>query len=308
MDREKIICESIDATRPLEEIITPNTEVRISNVVGKVDLLDNKKKSLDLQAIALYLRGYCKYQPRNFAAAVLHLKDRVGATTCLVFNSGKLVIVGAETKHHSLWASQMYRREIERVPMVFRKPRPQEEPSAGDSGAHLVCTNLTGRTIFSNWWISNFVGYSYLGYRPDLKQIALLTADLSNWNSALFPGLPLRIWLRPRDDCKCPRKKKNKPCKCQATALLFDSGKIVITGCTYLEDINKTHYLLHQFLSDESLHEKSGQLPRNMRFEERRKKNIGLTIEIDPAVVEKLSIPVNMLETLLKDCKPIKRI
>jgi TATA-box binding protein (TBP) (component of TFIID and TFIIIB) len=289
IDRKKIIWDSIERTVPLGSISVPCTEIKISNVVAKVDLL-GPKETLCLESIALYWTGVVKYEPKKFAAVIIPLKDRIRATTGLLFNSGKLIIVGASTKHHSLYASQVLRWMVEQVPAVYRGPE-------GKLGLY----NLENRILFDNWFISNFVGSCTLPYRPNLKVIVTILGELASWNPGLFPGLPLRIWLTPKSDCKCPKKKKNKPCRCRSTVLIFDTGKIVITGCRSFENINKTLYLLNILLSDCSMQDQSAEIPRHQRFEERRRKLVDL-IEIDPKALTKMD-----LQTYLQDVRPVKR-
>ncbi len=101
-----------------------------------------------------------------------------------------------------------------------------------------------------------------------------MLADLSNWNPELFPGLKLLAWLRPKSECTCQKKKKNKSCKCNSRVLLFDTGKAVFTGCKSLEDVNKTRFIIEQLMSDTEFHEKADEPIRKDRFESRREKII----------------------------------
>ncbi len=101
-----------------------------------------------------------------------------------------------------------------------------------------------------------------------------MLADLSNWNPELFPGLKLLAWLRPKSECMCQKKKKNKSCKCNSRVLLFDTGKAVFTGCKSLDDVNKTRYIIEQLMSDTDFHEKDDEPTRKDRFESRRDKII----------------------------------
>lgn len=88
-----------------------------------------------------------KYQPKRFAAVVLHVRDPISTTTCLVFSTGKLVVVGALSWYHALYAGQMYRRIVEKVVCPYR----DAETNA------IVLTSLEGRTKFENWDIYNIV-------------------------------------------------------------------------------------------------------------------------------------------------------
>ena len=188
----------LDSTVPL----TSDCNLRVTNIVATVQLL-GPNESICLESLAMNLSGLIKYAPKKFAAAIMRIKDSISTTTCLVFRSAKIVVVGAVTYYHSLLACQRYRLLIESVGAVYR----------GENG-HLGVYNLTNRMQFKEWRITNIVAHVNLGRRPDLKILSELVADLTAWNPELFPGLKLLVWLRPKAECACVKRKKNKSCKC----------------------------------------------------------------------------------------------
>lgn len=242
-------------------LATCGNMLKINNVVGTVKLLEDGQ-SISLESIAAHFGGLVKYAPKKFAAAILRVKDPISTTTCLAFRSGKIVVVGAHSKNHSLCACQRFRRMIESVSSIYS--------NHGVLGAY----TLQGRTQFKDWRVTNIVSNFDIGYRPDLKRLAEMLADLSNWNPELFPGLKLLAWLRPKSECVCQKKKKNKSCKCNSRVLLFDTGKAVFTGCKSLDDVNKTRYIIEQLMSDDIFREKEDEPTRKDRFESRREKII----------------------------------
>ena len=102
----------------IEPLATCGNALRINNIVGTVKLL-NEGETICLESIAAYYGGLVKYAPKKFAAAILRVKDPISTTTCLAFRSGKIVVVGAHSKNHSLCACQRYRRMIESVPSIY---------------------------------------------------------------------------------------------------------------------------------------------------------------------------------------------
>lgn len=252
----------IEKTESLElQVGKDPYETRITNVVSTVNLLDRGEK-LALETIATYLGGMAKFQKKRFAAIVLRIKDAVSTTTCLVFRSGKLVVVGAVSWFHALLACHMYRLYIEQV----------AAPYLDSVTKRIVLSDLKGRTKFEKWGIWNVVASTNSGVRPDLKALTEMLTDVTAWNPELFPGLKLLVWLTTKMKCKCIRRKKNGSCVCNARALIFDSGKVVMTGCKRMEDITLTRKRIQNLLSDEVFQDKAEPLPRNERFEARRRK------------------------------------
>jgi TATA-box binding protein (TBP) (component of TFIID and TFIIIB) len=259
--------EAVRNTVPLAPAITKECH-HIVNVVATVEIL-SPNEYLCLESMALQLSGMIKYEPRRFAAAVLRIKDSISITTCLVFRSGKIVVVGTLTKYHSIYACHLYRQVIQSVEIVYKRD--------DWLGVH----TLVGRAQFNRWGIWNIVAHDALPQRPDLKILSDMVSDLASWTPELFPGLKLLVWLKPKSQCQCNTNKKNKSCGCNCRALIFDSGKIVITGCKTTQHVALARERIHLLLSDEDVQDKSGvKIPKNMRFQSRRQKLLTLgTIE-----------------------------
>jgi TATA-box binding protein (TBP) (component of TFIID and TFIIIB) len=253
--------EVLDNVVPLTTL--PNSSFHIVNVVGIVHLL-NPGEGVCIELLSLYLGGMVKYAPKRFAAAILRIKDIISTTTCLVFRSGKLVCVGALTKYHSLLACQMYRQLIELVVGVYREKISNT----------LRNTNLQGRTQFVNWGIQNIVAHDDLKCKPNLKYITDVIPEIADWNPELFPGLKLLVWIKPKNNCFCIKKKKNKSCKCNLRVLLFDTGKYVATGCIDTQSILHGANIIKNIFSDDTYKESSSSLLSNSmsKFELRKEK------------------------------------
>jgi TATA-box binding protein (TBP) (component of TFIID and TFIIIB) len=249
--------EAVQNTVPLE----PTADCHhVVNVVATVEIL-SVNEFLCLESMALQLSGMIKYEPRRFAAAVMRIKDSISVTTCLVFRSGKIVVVGTLTKYHSIYACHLYRQVIQSVEAVYK------------NGDWLGVHTLVGRTQFNRWGIWNIVAHDTLPQRPDLKILSDVVSDLASWTPELFPGLKLLVWLKPKNQCQCNTNKKNKSCECNCRALIFDSGKIVITGCKTTQSVAVARERIRMLLMDEEMHDKSGAIiPKHLRFQSRRQK------------------------------------
>lgn len=258
--RGKIFRKALEDTQVLSTI--PDSKFKVVNVVSKVEFLAPGEMFV-LKTIAISLSGMAKYQPKRFAAVILHAIDSVGSTTCLVFQPGKLVVVGASTEYHALYAAQNYRLILENIVAPYR------DPESNTIGLY----SLEGRTQFTNWRTWNMVVNAKLDNRPNLKNLVDALGDVSNWNPELFPALKMLIWLRSKDICTCKSKKRNKSCDCNAKSLIFDTGKVVITGCKNIHDLNLSFHRICSLLDQNTdMHETDELLPRNQRFKARQQK------------------------------------
>lgn len=198
--------------------------LRINNIVGNVRLLESNY-SLCLESLSLYLNGMAKYKCKSFAATVIRVKDSISATTCLVFRSGNINVVGAQSVYHSLLACQIYRQIIESVPAIYANP---------EEGGKLGMYDLVGRTVFLDWSISNIVANYNLNCQPNLRYLSSIAPEISAWKHDLFPGLRLLVWLSPKDQCRCP----SGGCRCNCRAIIFDTGQVVVIGCKDVVSLN----------------------------------------------------------------------
>lgn len=219
--------------------LLPNNTFRISNIVCKVELL-LENESIDLEYLSLYLNGMTKFKPKNFAATIVRIKDVISTTTCLVFRSGKLVVVGGKTIHHVLYACHMYRSYLENVNFIFDK--------------HVA--TLENRTCFNGWGIQNIVGSDNLHCTPNLKTLAEHLPEVSNCNPELFPALIILFWVKSKSACRCEKKKNVRSCKCNCGVLIFDTGKFVVSGCTTIEDFLYVKNIIYEIFETDKFYDK----------------------------------------------------
>lgn len=281
MNRE-IFHQTLEKTPSLESRLS-SPQLHIDNIVANVALLRDGD-FMYLDALSLALSGMIKWDVHKFVAAVLRIKDCISTTTCLVFRSGKMVVTGAKTLHHSIYACHLYRRIIEGVEAVYRLNHT------------LGLYNLLGRTHFLGWKVTNIVMSDTLTKRPDLKRIAQMLGDTAAWTPQVFPALRLLVWLRPKLSCRCQSDKKNRSCACTCKALIFDSGKIVIAGCKTTTEVRIGHDLVVDLCDEGEFQEQNLTfIPKHLRFNARKKKALD-AIEFDCWQ----GTPENLFDTLMK--------
>ena len=289
--------EILNKTDPLCE--NDDENIRITNIVGMFYILE-PPQTICLSSLALALDGLVKYEPKSFPGVVLRIKDCVSTTACLIFSSAKIIIVGAKTKYHLLYISHIYRQIIESVVSVF---------SVANNGLGLY--TLSGRTIFHHWDICNIAALYHLAFRPSLKKLIDLVPDLAGWNPELFPGAPFLVWLKPKDSCKCT-KKKTKSCRCNCSVLVFDTGKMIIAGCKSTAELNLAIHRIVLFFENEDLRDDEDELAKKDRFENRRKKKMINHIEFagwSDKIKKKngQASDLSLFDTLMTNIKPGKK-
>lgn len=268
---ERAFSNAVQQVTPLSMKHAPiATAVELVNFVTSVCILPSHL-SLSMKHIALFGSGAVKFTPSKFHAIVLRFGDSspAGNATALIFGTGKIIIVGATNKEHARFASQQYRMFIERIPYVIIGLPPQ--------------CNYEGVTIFEKFSMYNVVGTSSLGFRPDLFKLQQLYPGASEWQPELFPGLTLQVWLRPKQQCRC-KKRKHKhttSCACNSTCLVFDSGKLVVTGVSNCSHVVAICDRIRLFFSGkDELHDHSQEVPRHMRFNHRTMRKLQ-QLEVD---------------------------
>jgi TATA-box binding protein (TBP) (component of TFIID and TFIIIB) len=228
-----------------------NKAYSIVNVIGTGELL-SPNETLSLEIVSSKLGGMIKFKKKKFAAAILRLKDPIHTTACLLFESAKIVIVGAQTHYHALYACQMYRQIVENA-------YPNEE--------------WVGRFLISKWNICNIVCSFKLEFRPDLTVLMQQAGEIASWNPELFPGCFLLVWIKPKNECKCTtKKKKNRSCQCNCRASVFDTGKVNIAGCVNLKDLHIAKYRVETVLSDPDFLATDIEPGKRERYHYRRRK------------------------------------
>jgi TATA-box binding protein (TBP) (component of TFIID and TFIIIB) len=250
---ERSLRSILQQTRQLEHQISLDTQApQIVNLVNTVQLLPQIKDpvtgkpvyKLPLESISMILRSCSQFAPRQFAANVLRLKDNITDTTSLIFRSGKIVTVRNLSENHTTYVSQLFRIVIERVRAMMRDP---------DTG-RVFCGTLEGRCTFDTCSIRNVVGSGDLGIQVDLPKLKCAAPHYCKYEPAIFPGLKFRVWTPASQKCVCAMSFDQQAddddddddedeaaiaevvvdlktkCICVVKCLIFDSGKLVITG------------------------------------------------------------------------------
>lgn len=230
----------------------------IVNCVSTTTLLPEcgGRYKLPLAAISLRLGPCAQYAPYLFAALIVKITDSTRKSTALVFASGKIVVVSGLTLNHTRYVSQIVRYIVEQVQCVMM---------AAEGGAVNPRGSLVGRTIFKDCHIHNIVGHSFLGHRIDLQKMCDAAPACCKWLPDLFPGLKCKIWLTSEHMCVCHSSVKREEvhddpdvrkvlggsakqssCVCSVRVLIFDTGKIVITGGRHVCDVNSVFFRIHE--------------------------------------------------------------
>lgn len=127
----------------------------------------------------------------------------------------------------------------------------------------LTLTTLEGRLQFNNWKVHNTVGFGQLGCRVDLNALRDSAPHVCQYKPDIFPGLKLRVWVLPQDQCKCNTLK----CPCKVKMLIFDNGNIIIVGARSIRHVNQVFYRFKALVPKYT--DNDVQLRRTMRFEAR---------------------------------------
>lgn len=253
-----------------DQLNTRDDLPKMVNVVATVEMFPaGSKYRFPLEAIAAQIGANVQYGPLKFAADILRLRDRTSDSTALVFRSGKLVIVHCLSWDHSRFCCHLYRLLLERVQCVMRDP---------DNGNRLVLTTLEGRTQFNNWKVHNTVGFGQLGCRVDLNALRKAAPHVCQYKPDIFPGLKLRVWIKPPEECTCGTLK----CPCKVKMLIFDNGNVIIVGARSIKHINEVFYRFKALVP--RFEDYTAELPRHMRFESRMARvlatqNVGVSLD-----------------------------
>jgi len=129
-------------------------------------------------------------------------------TTCLIFPSGRLVITGAKSIVESHKAARRFSREIQRA----------------RNKQHL-------KTTFADFFVRNIVASFNLKKKINLHDLYNARRQNCTFDQETFPGL------------------KYKPCSTENTiAIIFNSGKVIITGALTINKIDEMYMLLKRIL------------------------------------------------------------
>jgi TATA-box binding protein (TBP) (component of TFIID and TFIIIB) len=261
---------------------------RIENVVSTAVLLPpNMGFKLPLEALSLRIKC-SQYAPILFAANIIKISDSITDSTALIFASGKIVVVASLSVNHTRYISQLIRMIIEQVSCMMR-----------DAEGRIYEGSLLNRTVFEQCCIHNIVGSGDLHCRVDLQAMCDAAPMACKWFPDLFPGLKCKIWLTQSHMCECNASapplrggamgeidpelseplalilgKSFAPalaggssgggkCSCAVKMLIFDTGRIVVTGARTVQDINNVFFRIKKLTAQFSM---SSTIPKNDRF------------------------------------------
>jgi TATA-box binding protein (TBP) (component of TFIID and TFIIIB) len=171
----------------------------------------------------------------KFSSMITRIKDGDKIFTCLLFSSGKAVIVKCLSPYHSLNEAQKVRlllNEIEVVSSSSWGPRGADDET-------LRLEKLGGRLEFLDWQIQNFVLSANLGFRIKLEELAAVAPHRVKYEPTKFPGAEISILVKPKSQCKCSKTRK---CGCTVTLLVFEGGAVIIGGSKTVPQGNSVYY------------------------------------------------------------------
>ena len=200
-------------------------DAEIVNIVASGRLLkcsgrENKtpSKSLDLLRISRELWNV-QYNPRRFSAAIFRLRscqqqqqqNKPQNVTVLLFSTGRVVCCGTKCKEQARTALRRFARTIQKL---YRH-------RFNNNNNNDKLSNKIGLYDFK---LENVVGAFRMGYGIDLSRLYELRGPQQcKWHQDRFPaGLRFRPTLTKR-----------------SCALVFYSGRCVITGCESEEEVKE---------------------------------------------------------------------
>lgn len=210
---------------------------KIVNVVATANFLP-PGYTLPLKSIACSV-ACAQYAPRMFAACIVRFTGSISACTALLFSTGCVVIVSLRSKEHARHMSQMLRVILE-----------------------AACPRYARRLCFERCEIHNIVGNADLGYPIDLRAMSEAAPACCKWFPELFPGLECKIWLTENYRCECGKGRRNtlsqllpgvgaqRKCSCVVKLLIFDTGRLVITGARRLADVNAVFFRIKVLMEE----------------------------------------------------------
>jgi TATA-box binding protein (TBP) (component of TFIID and TFIIIB) len=243
--------ESVNFNIP-EELKIYDNYPKITNYVSTVKL----GLKFDLNIIPLYITGADK-KPRRFAAITI----RIIPTTCLLFSTGNMVIIGAKTQNASKLAAHTYRLFLEKIPQVFYDKKDKK----------FFYDTLEKYINFNEFTVRNVVGSGKLILNDKKKHSNLHNADTTilsssnnntinnsssndenfvdlssfaknnimsaGWDKEIFPGMRYII-----------EKSSGRELSNDFIAHIFQKKKNVLMGATKKEDIYFGHNHLGELM------------------------------------------------------------
>lgn len=154
--------EEVDPSDPLAPYpVMRRTGIRpkVQNIVSMFNL----GTKLDLKHIGLHAKN-AEYNPKRFAAVIMRIRDP--KTTALIFESGKVVVTGAENEP-----------EAKRGAKKFAK----------------IIVKLNYPAKFRDFKVQNIVGSTAINFQVKLEPMAAENAIFSRYEPEIFPGLIFRM-------------------------------------------------------------------------------------------------------------------
>mmetsp|Transcript_48452 Transcript_48452/g.110035 ORF Transcript_48452/g.110035 Transcript_48452/m.110035 type:complete len:228 (-) Transcript_48452:156-839(-) len=139
-------------------------ELKIQNVVASCRIT-NEGTKLDLRQLAQTARN-AEYNPKRFAAVVMRLRDP--KATALIFESGKMVCLGAKDTNQAKIAGRKFAKIVK------------------------LCA-VADHVNFRDWKVSNMVAVCNCGFPIRLEALHLSHIKFSAYEPELFPGLIYRL-------------------------------------------------------------------------------------------------------------------
>jgi transcription initiation factor TFIID TATA-box-binding protein len=192
---------------------------RIVNVVSTAELCSNVQRPINLRLLINTSDDLIiKYQPERFIAAILKQKDD-SSSTCLVFDSGKIVCVGSPSIEKSREAATFFIRKIYFMLLM--------ESLVSTRSISLPLESLEEqKPSMENFQVRNIVVAASLGQKINLIEFEKSTTNPKEvmFVPELFPGLKWRPYSSKK-----------------ITIILFESGKMNITGIRSIDQIESTY-------------------------------------------------------------------
>ncbi|PFH33258.1 TATA-box binding protein TBP2 [Besnoitia besnoiti] len=227
---------------------------------------DNEEVKLDLRHLAISCR-FAEYNPRKINACIIRLRNP--KCTVLVFRSGRLMITGARSEAEAERAARLVARmltfaycggtEKGAESLLRASPLPSlpsckevggEEASAAAGPCAAVALpspeasmgraekesrkqRRRRKLCLRDFKVENVVASADCGVPVRLEGLAFEHKEFSSYEPELFSGLVYRY---------------NPTASLKAVLLVFVSGKVVITGCKNLSEVNHVFEALYPVL------------------------------------------------------------
>lgn len=138
----------------------PYHTITVQNVVATVNL----SSRIDQRLLCQKARN-AEFNPKRFAAVIMRIREP--KSTALIFESGKMVVLGAKSEDRARIAARKYAKIIK------------------------MCEH--GAVKFRDFKVNNMVGVAACDFPIRLESLVLAHAKFSSYEPELFPGLVYRL-------------------------------------------------------------------------------------------------------------------